>query len=193
MDLNRTEARVLRELMRAGEAGLDRRAVLTAMYIKWENVGERVRKGMGHGYVQKTMARLRLALEEVGHELVVLERVQRHPRRWALLRADREEAVPGVPLAHVVPADALRAALAELPRLQGTIVRHLAAAGERGLAGGELLERVYPVAATQPLSAPVIISVSLRDARPVLARHGLAVVTRPTGGPRSRRYLVRTR
>jgi hypothetical protein len=112
--------------------------------------------------------------------------------RWIVTSAAEPE-VPQVPLPHVVSEPRLLAALREMTRMQSILVRRIAATVERGLGSRELLELTYPDGVVRPAHPDNAISASLSEARAVLARHHLAIVTRPAAGPRVRRYLVRTR
>lgn len=192
MEIGAGERRILRELLRAGERGLSERDVLTALYIKWRDCERRVERGMRQSYVKKVLRDLRSALEDCGVHVVAIEYNRRRPVRWMITTAAEPE-VPRVPLPHVVSEPRLLAALGEMTRMQNILVRHIAATAERGLGSRELMELAYPPGSMRPAEPNNAISASLTEARVVLARHHLAIVTRPAAGPRVRRYLVRTR
>lgn len=192
LEVGASERRVLRELLRAGEKGLTAREVLTAIYIKWPDWERRVVRGMRQSYVKKLMRDLRTALRDVEVRIVPIEYAARRPVRWAITTAAEPE-VPRVPLPHVVAEPKLAAAIEAVTRMQGAILRHLAAAGERGMSSGELIDAMYPAAVERPGDPGNSISALISDARVVIHRYDLAVVTRPAAGPNARRYLVRTR
>ncbi len=190
MELGRAQQRLLRGLL-LRPRGLDKREILQALYADKPDQEHRVQHSMRSCYAWSVMRELRSCLEEQGMQLVIVERRQGRPVRWAL--GASEVPVPRVVLPHVVGAPELEAACASLGRLAGIVVRLLAAAGEEGMSADELVARLYPVPSQRPSDPRNCISAMLVNTRAVIALHGLAIVTRPRAGVTSRRYLVRTR
>lgn len=191
LEVGRSELRVLRELLRAGSAGLGARDILTAIYIKWPDCTRRVARGMRTSYAKLLLRNLREGLRELELGVVATEHVGRRPVRWALLPLVENPAPTRLAPVQASDGGALRTAMRELPRMAGVVVYHISEAGAQGIGSTELVRRVYPE--HPPVHAQNSISVLLTEARIVLARHGLAIVTRPRAGVHARRYLEKMR
>lgn len=191
LEIGRSELRVLRELLRAGDAGLDARGILTAIYIKWPDCARRVERGMRTSYANLMLRSLREGLRELDLGVVAIEHVGRKPVRWALLPMVENPAPTRPNPVQASDGGALRTAMRELPRMAGVVVYHISEAGAQGIGSAELVRKVYPE--HPPVHARNSISALLTEARVVLARHKLAIVTRPRAGIYARRYLEKMR